>query len=289
MPTKDQTPKTSNAHGGAKVGNSKSAPHDCPFADYVPAQQAAAAVDPKFEARLGIVEGAVETIGQDVKSLASRMDSNVQALGHEVGSLRDTIADKIESVMNRVGTETKPRWPLILSFGGIVITLLGLAGSIVGLGFTGLGSSVAEVKATQSALQERLFQAQYEKGRSDAFISQATSQIRELDEKLQREMTLINATTEARVKALDEKLQIEFIGMHRLSESQLKVNTEAIANIKDWRLEYVAKDAEASGRVVAKQLMIEEGMRRLEERQNGYRADRLKSYEALETEKVMKP
>ena len=252
---------------------------DCPFTGMLqPVQQ-----DPKIEVRVGKLEGAVETLAKDMSDMAR----NITGLGTEIGNLRSTLADKIDTMGQRMADKTKPNMQAITLFVTIGLAVLGMAGSLAGVVMNNHSSQIAELKAGLDTARAQHERAQYEKGQSDAFVKMAeqrmienAAKFRDLDDKLQREMALINNTTESKVKALDDKLQLEFNGLHKAIDVQVQAQAEQVTELRKWRLEHVQGNAELHGKIDIHLQDMSTRLKQAEDRQWDYRQDRLKAFEA---------
>jgi len=233
-----------------------------------------------METRVGRLEGVVETLTQDVQEVAR----SVGTLGKEIGNLRDIISEKIDLVTERMGTATKTNWGNVAAWAAVIVTIVGLAGTLVAVGISGLGASIAEAKAKAVSLDERAYQAQYEKGKSDAIASEAARRMTDIEIGAQREVTLALAATDAKIKGLDDKTQSELQATRQDLDSYAAMLTEQILDLRRWRLDHAEQNGEFQGRVAAKQLITEESLKRLDDRQLNYRMERLRMLEQAEVD-----
>lgn len=282
---------------------SKSSSHECPFRDVVIPKEP----DGNLEGRVGFLEGAVKTLTDDVQQvnhsvgqLGQQLNQSVTTLGREIGSLRELMADKIEqvtqrmasaieSVTSRMHQETKPNWQIIIAGIALLATILIFF-------LSGHGGQIAELKAAQEHATEQYAKAQYEKGATDAFVKMAearmaefTKAIKDMDDKLQREMILINNATEARVKAMDEKLQMEIQGHTKTLEQECRDLREFVMDLKKWRLDHSEGNARVHGQIDTLLSDMQARLKLLEDRQWTYRADRLKAYDEAQLQRTPVP
>jgi hypothetical protein len=100
-------------------------------------------------------------------------------------------------------------------------------------------------------ITERMFQNQYEKGKSDAFAAETSSHLAKLDTTLQREMALMQQTTDSKIAAVDKN-----------TSGYIDKFADAV---KEFRL-YTSEGGRNDARLTAKQEMILEMLKSLDER-----------------------
>jgi hypothetical protein len=273
-----------------------STPEDCPFKNIVipnptqlPPTRQQETIDIQMNTRVGKLEGVVETLTRDIQEVSH----NVGILGNNINGLKDILSDslakirdgfnnQLSEVTDRLTSSAKPQWQTISAFVALAITLLGMAGAVVGLIMSGQSDQVASLKQDTAVITDRMFANQYEKGKSDAFASNVANHLTNLDSTLQKEMSLLNATTESKITGLDSKIQLEIEAIRKNIEEGIQQNKNDLANIRDWRLEHVTETATLQGLLRAKQEMIEKQLSELNDRQWNYRHDRLSAFEKLQ-------
>ena len=197
-----------------------------------------------IEGRVGRLEGAVENLTHEVQETSKV----VRDIASGLGKFK-------EDVLSHIGVATAPKWPLIVSFVSICLTILALGGTIVGQIMSGQSAAIAKLAIRMDTADERDLKAAHSEGKHEAWREQADKILKDLDEKLQREMRLINDTTESRIAALDKSNQT------KLGELQTQV-----AAIKDWRLDHVQENAKTHGKIEALFETHEQDIKRLESR-----------------------
>ena len=253
---------------------------DCPFKDLVytqPREQPPHKEETHhMDTRVGRLEGVVETLTRDVQEVAhsvgllsSQLGEVKDAISISLGGMRDSFTSQLDIVTNRLTSSTKPQWQTISMYFTIGIVLLGMAGAVVGLLMSGQSNNINRLQTDISINTAQMFSNQYEKGKADAFSANVATHLANLDASLQREMRLINDTTEARIKALDDKLQIEFNLIRKNLESSITENSTQLADLRRWRLEHAAIDSGETAKVIAKQEMV---IQKLTELQNFHMA-----------------
>jgi gas vesicle protein len=236
---------------------------DCPFKDVVfPEKYASAESDHRMDTRVGRLEGVVESLTRDIQEVSQ----NINMMGKEMGSFREVIGEtltrmregftaQIESVTDRLTTSSKPQWQSIFAFVAMGLTVLGMAGAVVGMLFSGQASNVTRLQNDTAIITDRMFSAQYEKGKADAFSAETSSHLSKLDATLQREMTLMQQTTDSKIIAVDKNVN-----------DYIEKVQDALKDFRNWRLEHATKGAEADASLIAKQEMLIEQMRIINDR-----------------------
>jgi chromosome segregation ATPase len=235
---------------------------DCPFKDVVFPEKVTEH-DSRMDTRVGRLEGVVESLTRDIQEVSQ----NISMMGKEIGQfremigdtltrMRDSFNDQINTVTDRLTASTKPQWQTISAFAALAITLLGMAGAVVGLMLSGQSDNIADLKRENTVITERMFNNQYEKGKSDAFAAEVAGHLDKLDHSLQREMALITATTEAKISGLDEKLQMELRLHCKNTAEDIARITDDISEIRKWRLEHAEKGSATDAEIKAKQDML---------------------------------
>jgi hypothetical protein len=244
----------------------KATPEDCPLREMFP-KTPASEDSHKIDTRVGRLEGVVETITRDVQE----MSRSVSALGKEIGDLRNLFTDsmsklrdmfssQIDMVAGRLSQSARPNWQAI-------IAIVALAGALAAYVMNANWQAIQEAKAKLVTSEEHYARSQYEKGRTDAFVEEAGVKLRSLDEKVQREMVLVNNATEAKLAGLDVKVQQEMREIRRALESTAMDAKEQIIDLRKWRLDSAATTAANDAKLNAKQEMVVERLNKMEDRQ----------------------
>lgn len=241
------------------------------------------------DARIGKLEGIVEALTNDIKAISA----DVNAVGTQIGDLKDIFSDTInrlrdnftnqlDVVSTRLSESSKPQWQSITAFVSMAIVLLGMAGAVVGLILSGQSDNIKGTKGEVNEITKRMYEAQYEKGRTDATTTGLELHLKNIDAAMQREMALTSNVVDTKVNGLDAKLQIEFNLIRKNLESMVETNKEDIRDLRAWRLKHAEDDAAIAAKVVAKQDMIEKKLTELDAKQWDSRYDKLKMYEERE-------
>jgi hypothetical protein len=212
---------------------------DCPFRDIVFPEKSEKTNerDRMIDTRVGRLEGVVESLTHDIQEVSQ----NIGMMNKELGDFRETIGNalarmrddstnQLNLVTDRLTQSAKPQWQTISAFAALAITLLGMAGAVVALIMSGQSENVANLKRDTAVITERMFQSQYEKGKSDAFAAETSTHLTTIEKSLQREMTLMQQTTDAKVAMLDKNT----------SDYNEKI-AEILKEFRTWRLEFVSK------------------------------------------------
>jgi len=237
---------------------------DCPFKDIVFPEKRTSSPEPdhRMDTRVGRLEGVVESLTRDIQEVSQ----NINMMGKEMGNFREMIGEtltrmregftaQIESVTDRLTTSSKPQWQSIFAFVAMGLTVLGMAGAVVGMLFSGQTANITRLQNDTAVITERMFAAQYEKGKADAFSAETSSHLTKLDTTLQREMTLMQQTTDSKIAAVDKNVN-DYID---------KVQ-DALKDFRAWRLDHATKGAEIDASLTARQTMVIEQLRDLESR-----------------------
>jgi uncharacterized protein (UPF0335 family) len=236
---------------------------DCPFKDIVfPEKHTSQESDHRMDTRVGRLEGVVESLTRDIQEVSQ----NINMMGKEMGNFREMIGEtltrmregftaQIESVTDRLTTSSKPQWQSIFAFVAMGLTVLGMAGAVVGMLFSGQAANVNRLQNDTAIITERMFASQYEKGKADAFATETSGHLTKLDTTLQREMALMQQTTDSKIAATSKN-----------ADDYIEKVQEALKDFRAWRLEHAAKGAETDARLTARQEMAIEQLRALEGR-----------------------
>jgi hypothetical protein len=270
--------------------------HDeCPFKDIVFPElkngAPATEYDHKMDTRVGRLEGVVESLTQNIQEVSQ----NINVMGRELGSFKEVVSDtlsrtregftsQLEAVTNRMTASAKPQWQTITAFVALAITVLGMAGAVVGLMLSGQSERITRLQNDTATITDRMFLNQYEKGKSDAFAAETSSHLTKLDTTLQREMALIKQTTDSEIRGLDDKLQTE-LRLDRANNADYHDKiAEILKELRNWRLEHVETGAAIDARLTAKQEMVLDLIKGLDERvtrDEARRRDEIQRYESF--------
>lgn len=249
--------------------------HSCPFRDIVipTAQQTPTSSDPRMDTRVGRLEGVVETLTKDVQEvsrsvgeLGKNMTIMRDGIDANLVKLRDTFTAQLDQAVSNLTHQSKPQWQSIFAFVCMGLTVLGMAGAVVGMMFSGIANNIGDLKTKQEIITERLFAAEREKGRSDA-----------RNDNVVATMQLMTNAAEAKIKSLDDR-----------STSELNNLRADIDNICKWRLEHAAQDAADGAKMEARQIANISRIDALEHHQWEDRNNRLMRLEDINAAKSVR-
>lgn len=212
--------------------------------------------DMHLESRVGHLEGTMETLAQEVRVTSE----SVREVTHTLSKVKDEI-------FARLGSLTAPRWPLIISIGTLLITILGLAGTIVALMLSGQRDAIETLKSQYVSLQTESSTGKLEDGRNMEWRNNVTKVLVDLDVKLQKEANLLIDKTESKITALDTKLQLEFNNTNRILDGELKEIREQIVDLRKWRLGHNEEDSFRHGQLSTLADMLKDKLTIIEARQ----------------------
>lgn len=95
---------------------------------------------------------------------------------------------------------------LLATWAGVILTLVFGIGTAV---FVAFGLALKDTRESTAGLQARELSHEYERGKYEEKINNHGNALVKLDETLQREMRLLNATLESGLSDLDKRLQAE--------------------------------------------------------------------------------
>lgn len=95
---------------------------------------------------------------------------------------------------------------LLATWAGVILTLVFGIGTAVGVAFS---LAIKDTRESVTGLQARELMHEYERGKYEEKINNHGNALVKLDETLQREMRLLNATLESGLSDLDKRLQAE--------------------------------------------------------------------------------
>lgn len=131
-------------------------------------------MDVKLEARVGRVEGIVETLAKDVEQI-----------NKAIITLTDSFSEFKDTIGNKLINATKPQWPLIVSIVSMVIMLLAMGASLIAFIFSGHAASIADIRHVQSVAMDKISDSKYDKGRIDMMCEIMNTKLVGLDDKIE--------------------------------------------------------------------------------------------------------
>lgn len=217
-----------------------------------------------LDTRVGRLEGAVETLIQNEQEIAR----NVKDIAHAVTIFK-------EEILSKIGTATAPRWPLILGFATLILTVVGFSIGLLTFLLSGQSGMITENKVAVKTLSDKLYDTRYEDGRADTWRENATKTLVDLDTKLQREMSLLNEASSSRAKAVEERFQREFTIIDKALSDRVYEILSQLTDLRKWRLEHEESDSKVHGQTSTSIEYINDMLRKIEERQYNDRVNRL--------------
>lgn len=170
-----------------------------------------------IEGRVGRLEGAVENLTQEVQETSK----SVREIANGLGSFK-------ESVLSHIGAATAPKWPLIFSFVTLTLTILGLGIGLVSQSISGQSTAIAKNAAKLDQIESRELDLARQDSRNETWRETVDKKSDKLDTDLQREMRLVNETTDAK---LQETIK-------SFTEQALRLQSQ-IDEIRMWKLKHV--------------------------------------------------
>ncbi len=106
--------------------------------------------DNNVETRVGRLEGAVESLSHDI-----------QQIGDSVKDIGSGLSTFKEEVLKGMGNAKIPNWPLIASFGTIGLTIVCLAGTLVGVVMNGHAHAIHDNKQDLNMLRGQAYEQRF--------------------------------------------------------------------------------------------------------------------------------
>ena len=110
-----------------------------------------------LDLRVGRLEGTMEQIQKDVQD-----NSRI------LGDLTQTIGIFKDSVMSKISQATAPKWPMIVSIGSLIMTILLLVGGGFTIVMSGQSESIREIQSDIDVLTKQQLNDAFERGKSIA-------------------------------------------------------------------------------------------------------------------------
>ncbi len=177
--------------------------------------------------RVSGLEVYVQSIAEDVHALSEA----VSETNRSIRRLSETTTEKLESLSARISTIGRIPGATLAAWAAVILAIVGLAAngyvrdqSRLEQTIKELTRETVEMSTSVSALRER--------------SNRAADAVRDLDEKLQREVALINGETQSRVAALDEKLQIEITGVENRIDTEMAWIKDELREARAWRKDH---------------------------------------------------
>jgi hypothetical protein len=198
-----------------------------------------------IEGRVGRLEGAVENLTHEVQETSKV----VRDIASGLGKFK-------EDVLGHIGQATAPKWPLIVSFVMVALTIISLGSTVVYQSMSGQSAALAKMTSRMDSFDERELRNVFLDGKHEAWRENIEKITTKLDVDLQREMRLVNENTDSKLQALTKTAN------EKLTELQGQ-----IVNMRDWRLAHEATNSRAHGEQDAKLLQTMRDIERIEGRQ----------------------
>ena len=111
-----------------------------------------------LDSRVGRLEGVVETLSNEVQDTTKA----VRVMAESFGNFK-------EDVLERIGTATAPKWPLIASLTTMMLTVFGLCGTVVAILLSGQGELIHQNRLAIEKVHERAIEISFDAGAISAW------------------------------------------------------------------------------------------------------------------------
>ena len=169
----------------------------------------------------------------------SALLDNTTKLEHTVGTLAETVSRGLTELSSKIESVAKPQPQLYLMAAGIAVAVMSLmltAVSLVGgVIIHGVGANQSRIEESLSALNTS-FIAHTSNGHPQSVVDSVktnSEHIKDMDEKLQREMRLINDTTTGGLDSLDKRIQQEIQNIQNNLIERSQNNRRAIEQLEE--------------------------------------------------------
>lgn len=205
-----------------------------------------------IESRMGRAEGILESVVHEMGEIGK----NQKELSNGMSLFR-------EEVLAHISRVSAPKWPLIAGVLTLVLTIITMGGSIVGMIMSGQNANISRLDMIMQKQQEGEATNKFEDGQTVMWRKMVDKALVDLDDRLQREMRLINATTDSKITALDDKIQKEFYNTIKNHDERTIALQEQMKEFFRWRLEWATTRSGLSDKVSA----LEKYLDKIENRQ----------------------
>jgi hypothetical protein len=283
-------------------GPRKVVAEECPFHDVVIPRPSSA--DVELAGRVSKLEGALETVinevsevSRQVASVNNTVNEVVGKLGSEIGSLRQDFAsqlsgysqrtnDAMERTADKARAAAAPNLTAIIGIVATVIAILGLGVTLLISHLSNHATEIAALKLKNDEYQKNFADLEYKRGGSDATQRFNTDQIianslrfKDLDDKSQNDAKMIQATADAKIASVEAKADAKIASVEAKFDAKLKPMDEYLADFLKWRLAYVSETAEFRGRVTSLLDEVNSHTNKVSDRLWQDHYDKLKVYE----------
>lgn len=214
----------------------------------------------QLESRVGRLEVGVELLTKEI-----------QEIGQNVHSLSSGLGDFKEKILANIGQATTPKWPLIVSIGSLIITIMALAGGIASIMFSGQTEAIKEVQAVAKYLTNKQLDDAFVNGQVSAWRPQINEDIKGLNDKFQTQANLLVDSSKLRTQALSDKFDGEF----KVINTRLQNLSDLYEDIRGWRLKHSEEDMKDRATVLTRIEDTRDVVNKLEHRQYDDRVNRL--------------
>jgi len=203
-----------------------------------------------LESRVGRLEGVLDNFAQELK-----------ATGQSVREISNSLSNFEKDILGKLGTATTPKTSIIFTYATLLITIMGLCGTIVAIMISGQRDSIETIKAQQMNIQQVEANNKLEDGKNMMW--------RELVNNFMQEDVLKDKEA---IKALEDKILTTYTGKFNNLE-------ELVLTLRNWRLEHVEQNSKFTGEVLSKLKILEILINKIETNQNTDRSTRLNRLE----------
>ena len=106
-----------------------------------------------LDSRVGRLEGVVETLSNEVQDTTKA----VRVMAESFGNFK-------EDVLEKIGTATAPKWPLIASLTTMMLTVFGLCGTVVAILLSGQGELIHQNRLAIEQVHEKAIETSFNAG-----------------------------------------------------------------------------------------------------------------------------
>ncbi|RMG66902.1 MAG: hypothetical protein D6710_12015 [Nitrospirae bacterium] len=178
----------------------------------------------KLSERVARTEAFLDGLAHEVSELVS----SIKSLNMMMAEQAERTDKKFDELSNKVSNIGRIPGATLAAWAAVILAVVGLAGNGYVRDQQRLESDLKNTK--EIVLQNA--KAVSEAGRD---VESAKRSIKELDTKLQREVSLVNAETKTEIESLDEKLQIEMVGANEKLLTEMEWVKNELKESRAWR------------------------------------------------------
>ena len=191
----------------------------------------------------------METRLSKAEALSAQNTDAIVQLTHNIDRISSDMVRGFKEVRADIASSQRTNWVPIGTFLGVFVAIGGLL-------CTFNGQEIARIEKRGDKAEEAIVEAAYHRGRADeardtirADVVGLRSNDSDLDDRLQREMRDVNATTEAKLMGLDKRIQEEITRNASERREQIQQIRENVNTISRFQNEASATHAEHRARI----------------------------------------